>query len=127
WARVQEQLASLAPIPEEATGTAHETSSLPGRDGAEVLPLPATLGRYQLLSRAGAGGMGTVYKALDPKLNRTVAVKVPHLNRDASKDDAVAQRFLREAQSAAKVEHQNVCPIYDAGEQDGILYVVMKW
>src|SRR5262249_52998391 len=73
------------------------------------------------------GGMGTVFKAYDPKLDRLVAVKVPRLDsgdRDAS---VLVQRFLREARAAAGIRHPNVCPIYDADEHEGVPFVVMAY
>jgi hypothetical protein len=87
-------------------------------------PLPERLGRYQVLGRLGAGGMGVVYRAHDPHLHRDVAIKLPSFQgtEDAS---GTRQRFLREARAAAAVRHPNVCPIYDVGEEQGRPYVVM--
>jgi predicted Ser/Thr protein kinase len=87
---------------------------------------PSQVGRYRILGRAGAGGMGTVYKAHDPQLERTVALKVPRLD-PAQDRGAAVQRFLREARAAARIRHAHVCPIYDVGEQDGRPYVVMAY
>lgn len=93
---------------------------------AESEPLPETIGRYRIIERVGVGGMGTVYKAHDPQLDRIVAVKVPHFH-PARKAGAALQRFLREARAAARVRHPHVCPIHDVGEQDGLPYVVMAY
>jgi WD40 repeat protein/tRNA A-37 threonylcarbamoyl transferase component Bud32 len=97
-------------------------------------PLPETpsatpkhVGRYRILDRLGAGGMGTVYKAHDPQLNRIVAVKVPRFDGPQSLQEQGRQRFVREARVAAGVRHPHVCPIYDVGEQDGVPYVVMAF
>jgi WD40 repeat protein len=90
-------------------------------------PLPEQIGRYRILGSAGAGGMGRVYKAHDPELDRVVAVKVPKLD-SCSKDRAGwVRRFLREARSAASIRHPHVCPIYDVGEHDRVPYVVMAF
>ncbi len=89
--------------------------------------LPAQIGRYRILARLGAGGMGTVYKAHDPQLNRTVAVKVPHFDGPPDKVAARVQRFAREARAAAQVWHPHVCPIFDVGEHEGQPYVVMAF
>jgi serine/threonine-protein kinase len=79
--------------------------------------------RYALGARLGAGGMGDVFSAEDFRLHREVAIKlVP-----ASEITAVARgRFIREAQSAARISHPNAVTVYDAGESDGYLYLVME-
>lgn len=79
------------------------------------------IGRYQLLGEVGRGGMGTVYRAHDPNLDRVVALKVPH-GLSANKE-----RFQREARAAARVFHPNVCPIFDVGEHQGEPFVVMAF
>jgi serine/threonine protein kinase len=89
--------------------------------------LPAHFGRYHTLRFLGAGGMGAVYLAEDPQLNRMVAVKVPRFAGHPSVQDESPQRFLREARAAAAIRHPRVCPIYDVGEQDGVPYVVMAF
>lgn len=89
-----------------------------------ALPSGQLLGRYCILECIGVGGMGTVYKAHDPQLERMVAVKVPLLER--SGDDR-RPRFLREARAAAQVRHANLCPIYDVGDEGGIPYAVLEY
>ncbi|OAI46313.1 hypothetical protein AYO44_11470 [Planctomycetaceae bacterium SCGC AG-212-F19] len=89
--------------------------------------MPPALGRYRLLEPLGAGGMGTVYKAHDPELNRLVAIKVPRFNGAQEAQDRARQRFLREARAAATIRHPHVCPIYDVGADGGIPYVVMAF
>jgi hypothetical protein len=90
-------------------------------------PLPEHIGRYRLLGRLGAGGMGTVYRAHDPHLDRIVALKVPRLDGPAEQRAARVQRFQREARAAARILHPNVCPIFDVGEHDGAAFVVMAY
>jgi serine/threonine-protein kinase len=85
----------------------------------------AKLGPYEILSRAGAGGMGEVYKARDTRLNRTVAIKV--LPSDLTDDPAARQRLEREARAIAALSHTNVCPLFDIGHQDGTDYLVMEF
>lgn len=83
-----------------------------------------SIGPYQVVDRLGEGGMGVVYRAVDPRLGRTVALKVlaPHLSKDAD----AAERFLREAQAAASAEHPNICTIYEVGEDaDGRRFLAM--
>ena len=85
---------------------------------------PARLGRYEVLSELGRGGMGVVYLAHDPRLRRRVAVKLlpPHLSADPS----AAGRLEREARAASAIQHPNVVAVYDVGEApDGRPYIVM--
>jgi formylglycine-generating enzyme required for sulfatase activity/serine/threonine protein kinase len=90
-------------------------------------PAPATLpeqfGHYRILQKLGAGGMGAVYKAHDTKLDRPVALKVPHFPPGSGPE--VLQRFLREARLAAKLRHPNICPVYEVGQINGIDYLAM--
>ena len=82
------------------------------------------LGVYELVSQIGAGGMGEVYKAKDPKLDRLVAIKVlrPHLAQDAS----FLARFEQEAKAVAALSHPNVLGIFDFGQEFGQTYAVME-
>jgi serine/threonine protein kinase len=89
--------------------------------------LPERIGRYDILGRIGAGGMGTVYKAHDPHLSRTVALKMPRIDTLPHDRAKRLERFQREARSAAQVWHPHVCPIYDVGIHDGQPYVVMAY
>ena len=83
------------------------------------------LGPYEIVSLIGAGGMGEVYKASDSRLNRTVAIKVlpPHFSDNLE----MKQRFEREAQTVAGLNHPNICTLYDVGEQDGVDFLVMEY
>lgn len=85
------------------------------------------LGRYQIVSQLGRGAMGTVYQALDPAIERTVAIKT--LNPDLSDENMgeVKERFLREAKSAGRLNHPNVVTIYDVGETGGVAYIAMEY
>lgn len=86
------------------------------------LGVGARLGRYQVEGVLGQGGMGTVYKAFDPSVNRSVALKV--LDPDAPPEDAA--RFEREVQVQANVKHPNLMPIYDSGSSDGLRWYTME-
>jgi hypothetical protein len=90
-------------------------------------PLPVQIGRYAILERLGAGGMGTVYRANDPQLDRPVALKVPHFRPAGPDRRLVVERFVREGRAAARVRHPYVCPVYDVGEHEGLPYVVMAY
>jgi tRNA A-37 threonylcarbamoyl transferase component Bud32 len=81
------------------------------------------LGQYQLIEPIGHGGMATVYKAYQESLDRYVAVKVLLSNRDPQ----FAARFKREARAIAALQHHNILPIYDYGEQNGLLYFVLQY
>ncbi|WP_371651263.1 MULTISPECIES: protein kinase domain-containing protein [unclassified Streptomyces] len=80
-------------------------------------------GRFEVLRRLGAGGMGEVYEALDTALDRRVAVK---LIRSALMSDESGARFAREARALARIDHPNVVTVYEAGVQDDVPYLVME-
>lgn len=77
--------------------------------------------RYRVERFLGSGGMGSVYKAFDPTLGRAVALKFLHRN-----DPGLTERFLREARSQARVDHPNVCRVYEVGEVEGRPYISMQ-
>ena len=83
------------------------------------------LGPYEIQSPLGAGGMGEVYRALDTRLKRTVAVKV--LASHLSSSPELKQRMEREARSISSLNHPNICQLYDIGSQDGTDYLVMEF
>ena len=86
--------------------------------------IPEKIGRYQILSELGRGGMSIVYQALDPNTGREVALKmIPQALLD---NPALRGRFQREAQTVAKLNHPNIVPVYDFGEHDGQPYLVMR-
>lgn len=85
------------------------------------------LGRYEIVQKLGRGTMGTVYKAIDPMIERTVAIKA--INLDLPKDEFAdfEERFYREAKSAGRLNHPNIVTIYDVGETDDIAYIAMEF
>jgi WD40 repeat protein len=90
--------------------------------------LPGELGRlgsYRVLQVLGSGGMGVVFRAEDVQLKRQVALKV--MKPDAVGKPAARQRFLREAQAAAALEHEHIVPIYQVGEAGGVPFLAMQW
>ncbi len=86
--------------------------------------LHKTLGPYQIMAVIGQGGMGTVYKALQPSLNRYVAIKV--LPEYLAQDEEFVQRFRREANIVASLQHPNILTIYDIGQEGSLYYIVMQ-
>lgn len=82
-------------------------------------------GRYRIAARIARGGMATVYEAKDLRLDRTVAVKVMHA--DFAENEEFIRRFRREARSAARLSQNNVVAVFDTGDDDGILYLVMEY
>jgi serine/threonine-protein kinase len=84
-----------------------------------------TLGHYELQEFVGGGGMGAVFRALDTMLNRTVAVKV--LSHDQSDDEETLRRFKNEAQSAARLDHENIGRVHYVGEDGGWHYIVFEF
>jgi serine/threonine-protein kinase len=83
------------------------------------------VGKYRIIEQIGEGAMGVVYRALDPVLNRPVAIKV--MSDALARDDDLRSRFLREAQAAGSLQHPNVVTVYDFGEVEGHLYIAMEF
>src|SRR5262249_2767699 len=83
------------------------------------------LGAYEILEPIGAGGMGEVYQARDTRLNRTVAIKV--LPAQSSAQPELRERFEREAQTIASLNHPHICTLYDIGRNDDVDYLVMEY
>jgi hypothetical protein len=80
---------------------------------------------YRIERRLGRGGMGVLYLAIEPGLERRVALKL--IAPEAAADEVFARRFAEESKVAASIEHPNVVPIYAAGEEDGIPYIAMRY
>lgn len=80
---------------------------------------------YRLEDRVGAGGMAVVFRAVDERLGRHVALKV--MSAELAADDAFRQRFIRESRAAAAVDDPHLIPIYEAGEADGVLFIAMRY
>ena len=87
-----------------------------------------SLGRYKLKRVLGKGAMGVVYEGLDPRLNRTVAVKTILVGElDSATAQEYSMRFAREAQAVARLNHPNIVQVYDFGEEGEIAYIVMEY
>jgi serine/threonine protein kinase/WD40 repeat protein len=92
----------------------------PKMKDASPRPRPVCVGRYELGDAVGTGGMGVVYRAHDPDLDRTLAIKVVHAG-----DASSGARLLREAKAMAQLRHPNVVPIFDVGPAEGAVFVAM--
>ncbi len=86
--------------------------------------LPPTIGRYKVISRLGQGGMGSVYLATDPAIDRMVAIK---FLREGLDEPELRERFLREARAVGRLQHSNIVVIFDVGEDDGRPYIAMEY
>ena len=83
------------------------------------------INQYKILEKIGSGGQGTVYKALDSKLNRTAVIKI--LPPELTQKTANFRRFEREAQLCSQLDHPNICTIYDFHSADGVFYIAMQY
>lgn len=106
------------------------------RDGLEKTLVLTTggvqkpmLGRYQIESELGKGAMGTVYLGKDPKIGRTVAIKTMPLSSEFEDDmlEEVKKRFFREAETAGRLNHNNIVTVYDVGEEHDLAYIAMDF
>ncbi len=114
--------ATRMPTPAEALATPWPVPSPPGAGSGPVLS--EKLGRYRIVRLLGRGGMGSVYLAHDTQLDRQVALKVPHFAADQGE---ALERFYREARTAGRLQHPNICPVFDVGEADGVHYLSMAF
>jgi eukaryotic-like serine/threonine-protein kinase len=101
-----------------------QRASNAGRDPSPIAGR-TSLGKYQIQRELGAGGMGTVYLAIDTNLRRTIALKVLHKER--ASNDTLVRRFESEAQAAAQLRHENIVAVYDAGQIDGHLFIALEF
>ena len=83
------------------------------------------IGSYRLLSQIGRGGMSVVYLAVDLRTGNEVALKL--LSPELAGNDEFRERFLRESRIALSIEHPNIVPVYEAGEEEGHLYISMRY
>lgn len=103
---------------------AHKTAE-EGEHGAAVLAAGSTFARYEIVRCIGVGGMGAVFEATHTMLRKRVALKTLHANLVRS--DAARERFLREAETVARIRHPNVVDITDVGVEGGVPYLVMEY
>ena len=85
------------------------------------------LGRYNIIGELGQGAMGTVYKAVDPLIDRIVAIKTINLTLALDEKDEYESRFYQEAKAAGRLSHPNIVTIYDVGKSGEIAYIAMEF
>lgn len=85
------------------------------------------LGRYEIIGELGHGAMGVVYKARDPLIDRTLAIKTIGLDLTSEESEAFERRFYREAKSAGRLNHSNIVTIHDVGKSDAVAYIAMEF
>ncbi|MES9939086.1 MAG: protein kinase [Candidatus Thiodiazotropha sp. 6PLUC2] len=90
-----------------------------------MYPMPESIGRFQLIEEVGEGAMSIVYKAFDPEINRTLAIKL--LRGECAVDPEYRYRFLQEAKAAGKLTHPNIVTIFDVGEAEQGPYIAMEF
>ena len=108
--------------------TSAPTEPVPAASGSPGLDFPpgaSFAGRYTIIERAGQGGMGVVYKAIDNSLDQVVALKL--IQPALAQSPAFVQRFKQEVRLTRQVAHANVCRVHDLGEGDGLLFLSMEW
>jgi Protein kinase domain len=112
-------------IAQGGSSLSRRSSSGVAKPDDKAQELPDQFGRYRILERLGQGGMGSVHLAEDTQLQRRVALKVANFGTQESPD--ARRRLLAEARAAATLDHPYLCPVYDAGEIDGRLYLTMAY
>ncbi len=107
-------------------GASHPGGTMLLDGGAVEKPM---LGRYQVEKELGKGAMGVVYLGKDPKIGRVVAIKTMALSQEFAGEDLVdaRERFFREAETAGRLQHQNIVTIFDAGEEHDLAYIAMEF
>ncbi|MFM2111791.1 MAG: hypothetical protein RLZZ271_451 [Pseudomonadota bacterium] len=107
-------------------GGGHPGGTLVLDNGTVEKPM---LGRYQVEKELGKGAMGVVYLGKDPKIGRVVAIKTMALSQEFEGDELVdaRERFFREAETAGRLQHQNIVTIFDAGEEHDLAYIAMEF
>lgn len=120
--RLLEQAWPRRALPEGTTGAAWGPLL---RSAIQMGQLPRRLGKFVIRGELGRGGFGVVYHAIDPTLDREVALKLPR--PDVLVDVALRDRFLREARAAAQLDHPNIVPVYECGELDAICFIASAY
>jgi eukaryotic-like serine/threonine-protein kinase len=121
---LQQALSDSAKLLQDANrNVTHDSGGIMGGDELKKL------GRYQVTGVLGKGAMGTVYKGIDPAINRPVALKTIRLDfvNDPAEFEELKERLYREAQAAGKLSHPNIVTIYDVGSEGSLQYIAMEY
>jgi tetratricopeptide (TPR) repeat protein len=135
---LRQEVESLLAVADDADGylkaAVREATPQVSGAGAAALskrdlpPIPRTLGRYELLEQVGKGGMGVVYRAVDPAIGRIVAIKTILFDDAAEeKGSELRARLLRESQAGGQLSHPNIVAVYDVSEEGEAAYIVMEY
>lgn len=119
---VDDSTPALRPIADEEPTSADEPESTQSNNQT---PDVKKLGKYEIIKKIGAGGMGSVFLARDTQLKRLVALKV--LPKDKAANDVLVKRFQAEAQAAAHLRHDNIVLVYEAKKANGYLYIALEY
>ncbi len=119
----QRETIAADPAPLDSAPAAEVTPS----DGDATPAVPARIGRFVPIACVGRGGMGVVWSAYDPQLDRKVAIKLIAAAGEGTHGARAADRMLREARALARLTHPNVVAVYDVGTQDEALYIAMEF
>ncbi|MEM8668956.1 MAG: WD40 repeat domain-containing serine/threonine protein kinase [Planctomycetota bacterium] len=119
-----ESLSHIGEVLETPASNVHKTPATSSEDAATP-DSPKMIGRFRVVRLLGAGGFGLVYLAIDTKLDRRVAIKVPRPEILATADNA--HRFLREGKAAAALNHPSIIPVYEAGEFGTVAYIASAY
>ncbi len=109
------------------TGRQFDTFCLDKDEDDEDPMTPEKIGRYVITGELGKGAMGVVYRATDPNIGRTLALKTMRLDIHGASSKDMLARFQNEARAAGVLNHRNLVTIYDAGEADGMFYIAMEF
>jgi serine/threonine protein kinase len=116
------ELLADSPLEEISCGACGDSFSLVEREGESFTRTPLKrIGRFELTSRLGVGGFGTVWKALDTELDRVVALKIPRKGQLSSSE---TEQFFREARAAAQLKHPNIVPVHEVGRDGDTIFIV---
>src|SRR4051812_11178064 len=89
--------------------------------------IPKSVGRYEIVGEVGRGAMGVVYKALDPNIGRTVALKTMRVDVHGADEEEILRRFKHEAKLAGTMSHPSIVTVHDAGEDSGVFFMAMEY
>ncbi|MFH1893104.1 MAG: serine/threonine-protein kinase [Candidatus Zixiibacteriota bacterium] len=127
--RMLDELAKATGETDKSDSRANGDSSRPKDPKSASDKIPSSFGRYTVTGKLGKGAMGTVYKGMDPAIDRPVALKTILLDRiaDESEIDELRERLTREAKAAGSLSHPNIVTIYDVGQDGDTQYIAMEY